>query len=99
MPEHTPGPYHADHSGERIAIWALGDKRVFLGACSEKGIGRREAEANAALFVASPDLLAQLESAVNLLESINGRRLGNGIIVNYDRDLPAMHAAIAKARV
>ena len=63
MVEHTPGPYHADHSGERIAIWALGDKRVFLGACSEKDIGRRQAEANAALFVASPQLLALLIQA------------------------------------
>lgn len=91
MTPHTPGPFHADHSGGRIAIWALGDKRVFLGACSEKEIGRRQAEANAALFVAAPDLLAACEELIQDAEARPGAYL-------HARGLDEIRAAIAKAK-
>lgn len=93
---HTPGPYHADHSGERIAIWALGNKRVFLGACSEKEIGRREAEANAALFVAAPDLLAACESIAEAYEAHDWSDSGVSNAL-YDA-MERMRTAITKAR-
>ena len=88
MSEHTPGPWHADHRGERIAIWALGDKRVFLGACCEREIGRRQAEANASLITAAPELLAACEAAYRF------------IIHHFDMGTEAsqLAAAIAKAR-
>ena len=69
MTKPTKGPYHADHSGERIAVYAVDGRRVFLGSFSERGIGRREAEANAELFVravnAHTDLLAAAHAALD----------------------------------
>lgn len=87
--EHTPGPWHCDHSGGRIAVWGLGDQRVYLGALSEKGQGRRVAEANAALIAAAPDLLAMCEE---ILRDYQQRP-------DYQGDIPdRLRALIAEAR-
>lgn len=61
----------ADHSGERIALYALGGGgRVFIGAFGERdwaGCGRARAEAFAALFChASGDLAALLSEVARL---------------------------------
>lgn len=67
----TPGPWMADHSGERIGIWADG-RRVFVGACSECQIigGRKEAEFNASLIAHSPADIAALIAEVERLQLI-----------------------------
>lgn len=90
---HTPGPWWADHSGERIAVYA-GERRVFLGACSEREVGGRQvAAANARLIVAAPDLL---DAAAQLADFFgNDGRMAS--VALRERLLPLL-AAITRAR-
>lgn len=68
---HTPGPWHA--RGQRVegplssGLAFCGESTV-VGVNGTYSIGRREAEANARLIAAAPDLLAALERLVATLE-------------------------------
>lgn len=84
--KHTPGPWKKDRYGDlknpygvRVVVWGLG---IY------SSLRCQEAEANARLIIAAPDLLNELERMVRHAEKL-GR---SGSIYNDAR------AAIAKAK-
>lgn len=86
--KHTPGSWHVGEGNPTIvydaAGWAVGNAHVFHGRHAPG-----EAEANALVMAAAPDLLEALESAIAYAE--DGTSLS-------DRELNEMRAAVRKAR-
>jgi len=66
MAEHTPGPWTIDEDadinimGEVVSISILDSNGDSVGEADARDLGRSEAEANARLIAAAPDLLAAI---------------------------------------
>lgn len=85
MSKHTPGPWYVSKRNPRLVIEsgprgnAIAKTGVKLGVCSQE-----QAEANARLIAAAPDLVFQLQAAANYIDLLGG-------------DSKSYRAAIAKA--
>ena len=98
MTEHTPGPWRA-FRGDRLTAhaddWCASAGPTMI--CS--GIGfNDEAEANARLIAAAPDLLAALEEALSELETIDMNLLEGRDTYVSDTRMERIRAAITAAR-
>jgi hypothetical protein len=70
--KHTPGPWAIElpAPGSENPAWILGPEEQGIARVSLwRGLGREQAEANAALMAAAPDLLAALKQALNYIEN------------------------------
>ena len=63
MRAHTRGPWHQSHDGFEATI-ETADKMVVCGLNSVDDVAPEEAQANADLIAAAPDMLTALESVV-----------------------------------
>ena len=92
---HTPGPWRvapqSDYAGDDINIDA--STRGYVACAGKVGISNGEAEANARLIAAAPDLLDMLAAAAARIEVAAAE--GNTILSAW---LPDARAAIARAR-
>ena len=93
MSKRTPGPWRFEPAGKRLRV--VGARGVWLATAEyapahdvEPGdVDRAQAEANARLIAAAPDLLAALQAMLTALDCES---------VSY-REIEAAEAAIAKA--
>ena len=104
--EHTPGPWQVEGvpKGRRPWVGRIAEGRWAALAC---GYTDEEAEANARLIAAAPDLLASLERLVTLMNIVGDEPFRNGVtdstgsmdegIVIASKWLHEARAAIAKA--
>lgn len=103
--KHAPGPWELSHQlpeGFSIAkevAPACGRLRVIAIACADESgwqaLPESEAKANARLIAASPDLLAALQNALNVLAGV-----ATGDLKTVTKDSPAIaqaRSAIARA--
>ena len=91
---HTPGPWKIVRiDGELVGSIYRGKTRICAGIIDDMKL-RREAEANAALIAAAPDLLEALEW---LLEEFDQRRLGDEAVF-CRADMSQVRTVIRKAR-
>lgn len=98
--KHTPGPWEADHSD----IWSRSGKK-FIAATMEdgeafKGVSLAEAEANARLIAAAPELLAALKACRAALDAVIENNDGDVFGTHHNAAMDAILAAdksIAKA--
>jgi hypothetical protein len=96
---HTPGPWQATPNieyGSYGPTWTIRfDKQKVVAGISGAGLhcGREQAEANARLIAAAPDLLDLLETAIARVELANAE--GNPILSAW---LPDAKAAAARVR-
>ena len=92
---HTPGPWTIDEDGdtnvmgETIAIGILDPQGHRVGEADGRDLSLPEAEANARLIAAAPELLAALVALLPLSETRDGHLYGSEFV--------AADAAIAKA--
>ncbi len=91
MAEHTPGPYRCGADGKtRYIVYANDGK--FVADCQPGGLRTSdEAEANARLFGAAPDLLEAAERVLTTIETIHG------LYQFSDKTEDMLRQAIAKA--
>ena len=75
-PLHTPGPWHCERAKIAIdgaydyAIYTLADRQIIAEAFGRSDVTRfHNAEANACLIAAAPDLLAALKRTVELADA------------------------------
>lgn len=90
---HTPGPWEAD----RVAVWARERRHLICFVETFRGDeDNAEAEANARLIAAAPDLLAALHDLAPVAVSA-GKLVGSGNNAEIVKRIGAARAAIAKA--
>lgn len=94
MAEHTKGPWRISRNG--LGGWNIGPERA--ATVARTGAFMPEAEANATLIAASPDLLAALIEARAMVEAW-GAYAGEYFQAKWDLpgDLQTLDAAIAKS--
>jgi len=92
MTKHTPGPWAVADVGE-VVVCATG--RTLCDVYSSFGTGEEQADADARLIAAAPDLLAALEAFV---EAEHAASIGWRAFGMYVDAVDAAKAAIAKAR-
>lgn len=93
-PLHTPGPWEIDPTGD-IGPWIVGTSEKFIADCLGEFVTREEAQANARLIAAAPDLLKATQ-----LQILNFQRQDNGDTFLGDDDHEAWTAlanAVKKA--
>lgn len=90
--KHTPAPWQIDDKTFVYALGPGGTNKFFLSvqAAGPERIGEREKESNARLIAAAPELLAALQSMIELIDD-------NGLCVDGCEDYDTAIAAIAKA--
>jgi hypothetical protein len=87
---HSQGPWRLS-AGDETAVFSASNQHIFNARCGGTGSPRlNEAEANARLCAAAPDLLHELRNAIMLLEEF-------GLQDRPGCFLEAACAAIAKA--
>lgn len=89
--KHTPGPWHAESSGEPLAGWMVLARGQGNCVCSTSNLKGR-AEANARLIAAAPELL---DAAKLVLVDLDHYVSNHG--PGPDVRLATLRAAIAKA--
>lgn len=70
MDEHTPGPWNVDDNEGYGATMIHGDQKLLAQIVGDSA----EAEANARLIAAAPDMLAMLRRAEFILDDLDGAR-------------------------
>lgn len=95
--QHTPGPWRVVEYDNGAYILPPGDLPCVT-AVAIKGVGRNydEAEANARLIVAAPDLLAVLERIAIAADAPRGAFTGEAVLCTQFLELAK--AEIAKAK-
>lgn len=108
-PKHTPGPWYYEEKSQTVRVkeWEkyrlMGDFRGCIVASlkeshNECDESRQEAEANARLIAASPDLLEALQKAVEVIMTWHGEEaLSWNIYYNKSPEMKPIREAIEKA--
>lgn len=93
--KNTPGPWRTHISEGRGHLCVISDDAWICGEIHRPGGGmpRAEAEANASLIAAAPDMLAALKQAETALDYV----YRGSDDLRIEQDLSAVRAAIAKA--
>jgi hypothetical protein len=78
--KHTPGPWGIGFDGFKVHVYAGGALPIgtFFPRNADSGDQREEAEANARLSAAAPELLAALKDALERLEALDKRLIEAG---------------------
>lgn len=92
--KHTPGPWAVTHEDAKNTIFGIAGpvgngEATFIAKIPRPHIGVAQAESNARIIAAAPDLLANLQFAVTLLSAMP--------LISGTAQVEAMRAAIAKA--
>jgi len=97
--KHTPGPWHVDTDALNVSVRDA--DACTIARVEPRAVGAAPSQADAArLIAAAPELLAALQAAENMLETIRAERyLDNAAWDAIDATVDAIRAALAKADV
>ena len=90
---HTPGPWHTDGTAGFEALEVRSNDRRIAKSLYHRGSEDREADANARLIAAAPDLLAACKAARRALQAADSRGFISAVY-----EIEQLEIAIAKAR-
>ena len=98
MNAHTPGPWHVDLASGYANVWRVRDEQDrIIGTFEQLGRIPKGADANAILCAAAPDLLAALQSLIDMCRALDTGNRDMPPEAAYRAALQSANAAIEKA--